>query len=89
MAFLKEHQLNIMLFMSGVCCILAVLTAVPKSLSSRRRSILAMMTLSAMLLLLFDRAAYLYRGDVSDLGSSMVRISNGLVYFFRFSSRIL
>lgn len=50
MAFLKEHQLNIMLFMSGVCCILTVLTAVPKSLSSRRRSILAMMTLSAMLL---------------------------------------
>ena len=83
MAFLKEHQLNIMLFMSGVCCILAVLTTVPKSLSSRRRSILAMMTLSAMLLLLSDRAAYLYRGDVSDLGSSMVRISNGLVYFFQ------
>ncbi len=83
MAFLKEHQLNIMLFMSGVCCILTVLTAVPKSLSSRRRSILAMMTLSAMLLLLSDRAAYLYRGDVSDLGSSMVRISNGLVYFFQ------
>ena len=83
MAFLKEHQLNIMLFMSGICCILTVLTAVPKSLSSRRRSILAMMTLSAMLLLLSDRAAYLYRGDVSDLGSSMVRISNGLVYFFQ------
>ena len=83
MAFLKEHQLNIMLFMSGICCILTVLTAVPKSLSSRRRSILAMMTLSSMLLLLSDRAAYLYRGDVSDLGSSMVRISNGLVYFFQ------
>ena len=83
MAFLKEHQLNIMLFMSGICCILAVLTAVPQSLSSRRRSILAMMAGSAMLLLLFDRAAYLYRGNVSDLGSGMVRISNGLVYFFQ------
>lgn len=83
MAFLKEHQLSIMLFMSGICCILAVLTAVPKSLSSRRKSILAMIAASAMLLLLFDRAAYLYRGDVSDLGSGMVRISNGLVYFFQ------
>ena len=83
MAFLKEHQLSIMLFMSGICFILAILTAIPKSLSSRRRSILVTMAGSAMLLLLSDRAAYLYRGDVSDLGGSMVRISNGLVYFFQ------
>jgi len=83
MAFLKAHQLNVMLFMSGICCILAVLTVIPKSLSSRRKSILAMMAASAMLLLLFDRAAYLYRGDVSELGGAMVRISNGLVFFYQ------
>ena len=83
MAFLKAHQLNIMLFMSGICCILALLTAIPKSLSKRRKGILALMATAAMLLLLFDRAAYIYRGDVSELGTCMVRLSNGLVFFFQ------
>ena len=83
MAFLKAHQLNIMLFMSGICCILALLTAIPKSLSKRRKGILALMATAAMLLLLFDRAAYIYRGDVSELGTGMVRLSNGLVFFFQ------
>ena len=83
MAFLREHQLNIMLFLSGICGILAVLTAVPSSLTARRKSILALMEVSAMLLLLSDRAAYLYRGDMSVTGIWMVRLCNGLVYFFQ------
>lgn len=62
MLFLQEHQLNIMLFMSGICGILAVLTAIPRTLSPKRKSILAMMEIASMFLLLFDRAAYLYRG---------------------------
>ena len=39
------------------------------------------MEISAMLLLLFDRYSYIFRGDVSRLGYYMVRISNGMVYF--------
>ena len=83
MLFLQEHQLNIMLFMSGICGILAVLTAIPRTLSPKRKSILAMMEIASMFLLLFDRAAYLYRGDLSELGGMMVRFSNGMVYFMQ------
>lgn len=81
MAFIRAHQLSIMLFMGGICGILAFMTLVIESLARRRKSILALMELSAMLLLFFDRASYLYRGDVSNLGYVMVRISNGLVFF--------
>ena len=79
--FLKTHQLNIMLYMSGICGILVVLTLMTKTLSSRRRRILALLEASAMLLLIADRYAYIYRGDPSLLGFWMVRISNFLVYF--------
>ena len=34
-----------------------------------------------MLLLLFDRYCYLYRGNTSDLGFVMVRVCNGMVFF--------
>ena len=79
--FLKTHQLNIMLYMSGICGILVVLTLMTKTLSSRRRRILALLEAAAMLLLIADRYAYIYRGDPSTLGFWMVRISNFLVYF--------
>ena len=81
MEFLQSHQLNIMLFISGICAILALLTLMTKSLSKKRRRILALLEIAAMLLLLSDRYAYIYRGDPSRLGFWMVRISNFLVYF--------
>ena len=81
MEFLKAHQLNAMLFMSGICFVLAILTLMTKSLSPRRKRILALLEFAAMTLLLSDRFAYLYRGDPSRLGFWMVRISNFLVYF--------
>ena len=80
-AFIKEHQLNIMLFMSGICGILAFLTYKTGSLSRRRRQILALLELTAMILLLCDRNAYIYRGDVSTTGFWMVRVCNFMVYF--------
>lgn len=70
-----------MLFMSGICAILAVLTLTTGLLSRKRRRILAMLEVSAMFLLLADRLAYLYRGDPSTLGYWMVRVSNFLVFF--------
>lgn len=81
MDFIRAHQLDVMLFMSGICGILAVLTLMPKFMSRRRRSILALMETASMFLLLFDRVSYLYRGDPSDIGGLIVRISNGMVYF--------
>ena len=41
------------------------------------------MELSSMFLLLFDRFSYLYRGNISEFGFVMVRISNGLVFFLQ------
>ena len=70
-----------MLFLSGICAIMTVMTVMTKSLSPRRRRVLALLELAALLLLLFDRFAYLYRGDVSVAGYWMVRVSNFMVYF--------
>ena len=81
MVFLKEHQLNIMLFMSGICFVLAILTLMTRALSPRRKRIIAFLEIAAMLLLMSDRYAYIFRGDPSRLGFWMVRISNFLVYF--------
>ena len=81
MEFLKAHQLSIMLFMSGICGVLVILTLMTNTLSMRRRRILAMLEAAAMFLMLFDRYAYLYRGDPSTRGFWMVRISNFLVFF--------
>ena len=81
MAFIISHQFSIMIFMSGICGILAFLTLITDSLSPQKKSILALMGLSAMLLLIFDRLSYYYRGNTSDLGSVMVRLCNGLVFF--------
>lgn len=83
MEFLRAHQLSIMLFMSGVCCILAIATLMIKPLSGRKKSILAMMEASAMVLLIFDQYSYIYHGDPSELGYYMVRISNGIVFFLQ------
>ena len=80
MNFLIAHQLDIMLFMSGICGILAVLAMMSKSLSHRRRRIIAQLEVGAMLLLISDRQAYIYRGDTSALGFWMVRISNFAVF---------
>lgn len=82
MEFLLRHQLNIMLLMTGICAMLAVLSMLTHALTPRRRAILALLEAVAALLLIADRCDYLYRGDTSELGYWMVRISNFLLYFF-------
>lgn len=84
MDFLRAHQLDMMLFLSGSCGILAIMTLMPKFLSIKRRSILALMELASMMQLIFDRISYLYRGDESLFGGFMVRISNSMTYFIIF-----
>ena len=79
--FLKAHQLNIMLFMSGMCAILALLSCMTRVLSPKRRRILTLLELAAMFLLIADRFAYLYRGNAGRLGFVMVRASNFTAFF--------
>jgi len=83
MTWIITHQLNWMLFMSGICSILAFSTLIIKSLPSDKRKILALMEFSTMVLLIFDRYSYLYRGNLTEFGLVMIRISNGLVYFLQ------
>ena len=81
MSFLQEHQLDIMLFLSGSCGVLAFMTLMPRFMSLLRRVLLASMEFASMLLLLCERVSYLYRGDTSALGGVMVRVGNGMTYF--------
>ena len=81
MELLRTHQLNIMLFMSGMCGVLAFMSAISKALSPKRRRILTLLEASAMLLLLADWCAYTFRGNPERIGFWMVRISNFLVFF--------
>ena len=70
-----------MVYMSGICAIITLLTLLTRTLAPRRRRVLALTEFSAMLLLVFDRFAYLYHGDASATGYWMVRICNFMVFF--------
>ena len=80
MEFLQQFQLSVMLFFSGACGVLIILTQSTKTLTKRRKGALLYMQISAMILLIADRFAYLYRGDESQTGYWMVRVCNFLVY---------
>ena len=82
MEFLRHHQLSIMLFLSGTCSVLAILSFFSSSMPKQRRRALMFLEAYAALLLIMDRFAYIYRGDVSTIGWWMVRISNFSVFFF-------
>ena len=81
MELLKTYQNDVMLFMGGMCGVLALMTVLIRSLPRKPKAILAAMEFCAMALLLFDRFAFIYGGDPSTLGFYMVRISNAVVYF--------
>ena len=78
---IRSHQLNIMLLLCGACAILAFLILHTRFLPKTRKRILILMEVMALLLLWFDRQAYIYSGDPSDKGSVMVRVSNFIVFF--------
>ena len=80
MDFIRAHQPDIMLFLCGMCGILAVMTLLARSLPRKTKHILTAMEIATMMLLVFDRYCYIFEGDASRLGYYMVRISNGTVY---------
>lgn len=81
MQFIIDHQLNIMMLLSGICGALTILIIVSRALSKRRRIALSAMEITGMLLITFDRLAYIYSGDTSRTGYIMVRLSNFIVFF--------
>lgn len=82
MDFLRNHQLNIILMIQGICTIIALFILFTKNLTKSRKISIFCLEVSASLLLICDRFAYIYRGDVSQLGWWMVRISNFGVFCF-------
>ncbi|MCR5626910.1 MAG: HD domain-containing protein, partial [Lachnospiraceae bacterium] len=78
---LKAQQLNIMLILCGITGIISLFVVMSKGMSKKRKESLIIIELGSMLLLIFDRYAYIYRGDVSFTGYWMVRISNFMVFF--------
>lgn len=81
MSFIKEIQLDVMVFMSGACGILALMTIITKSLPKSTKRILASMEIAAMFLLTFDRIAYACEGVTSRFAYYAFRLSNGMIYF--------
>ena len=78
--FLRAHQLNIMLALSSMCMLIAFFAAITKTLSARRKMALIYLEISAAVLLMADRYAYIFRGDETRHGFWMVRVTNFLVF---------
>ncbi|MCR5421023.1 MAG: HD domain-containing protein [Lachnospiraceae bacterium] len=79
--FIMNHQLNLMMMLSGICGVIIVLLIFTRAITSKRKKVLIGMEMTAMLLVTFDRLAYIYAGDVSSIGYVMVRVSNFIVFF--------
>ncbi len=69
-----------MLILIGIVGMLIFFTCISRSLSGKRKLSMLGLELSVFFLLIFDRFAYIYRGDLSVTGYYMVRISNFLVF---------
>lgn len=84
MEILQNIQLNVMLVLSGVCFALAVCGLISDT-TKRKNHFLFYMDISAALLMISDRYAYIFRGDASPVGYWMVRLCNFLVFFLTLS----
>ena len=76
----KDIQLELMLVLSGVSAAVAFFLSLSKSIDNERKTFLILANAGSVMLLISDRAAYMYRGDPSVLGYWMVRVSNFLVF---------
>jgi len=78
--FFLEHQQNMMLVLSGMCGLVAIFVLFMNSLPKKRRRALLLVEVCSTFLLMADRYAYAFRGDPTQLGYYMVRVSNYLVF---------
>ncbi len=78
--YLIEHQENIMTVMASMCAVIAVFVLFMKSLPQKRRRALLAVELCSMVIMIADCFAYAYRGDPSEDGYWIVRISNFTVF---------
>ena len=81
MEYLKQAQLSIMLFLAGICATTSLFVVFTKQMQKKQKRALLLMDIGAVVLLIADRNAYIYRGDPGALAWYMVRICNFLVFF--------
>ena len=78
--FIVDHQLNILLALSGACGICGLFVYISRTLTDNKKRDLMLLELSAMGLLLFDRGATIFDGDPGMLAFWMVRVCNSAVF---------
>ena len=78
-----------MLILAGMCGLVAFFASITTYMSKRRKISLILLEVSGMFLLVFDRYAYVFRGDVSYTGYWMVRVSNFMVFLLTLCSLLL
>ncbi len=81
---IQQIQFNLMLMLSGICFMTIIFTSVSKSLPVRRRRILILMEINAILLLMMERFFYTFSGVTTMLGLLMVKISNFYIFIAPF-----
>ena len=72
--------MDLMLVLSGICFSLAI-CGIFSNTSAMKKFYLFIMDMGAAILMLSDRFAYIYRGNITPLGYWMVRICNFLTMF--------
>ncbi|MCR4791825.1 MAG: HD-GYP domain-containing protein [Lachnospiraceae bacterium] len=82
----REHQLNLMLVLACMCGMIVFFVMIASYMTRQRKRSLILLELSGMFLLIFDRYAYIYRGNTGPAGYWMVRISNFFVFFLTLST---
>ena len=79
-AFLRVHQLDIMIALSSICAVIAFFTAITKTLPKHRKRVLILMEVCASIWLEADRISYLSPDYPADMAYYAVRISNFFVF---------
>ena len=79
--FFQNFQLDLMLSLGGVCCVMVFLLIFTRVLSPRKKAILIAIEFSTFCILIFERQAYRYAGDAGQIADVMVRLSNFVVFF--------
>ncbi|MCR5846877.1 MAG: adenylate/guanylate cyclase domain-containing protein [Lachnospiraceae bacterium] len=80
--FFKYYQTDLMLFLQGICLIIAFLTIFTRNLTKTRKTAIIMMELCAALYLTSSRFYYLYRDFPNVHFWFFVRLAKCLDYFF-------
>ena len=78
--FIRQHQLSMMLSLSSICAIVS-LFIVLTGVSGRKKKSLLLLEIGAAILLISDRATYIFEGNTTALGLWMERINTFLDYF--------